>query len=287
MKLRVAIPMLAVSGTVMTFGMLSYATAQPPVRTHAESPAPPHAAVAFNLEDADLPDLVRVVSRATGRRFILTGGLRSIRASVYSPTDVTAAEVYQAFLSILDLNGMTVVRAGRFEKIVDTREAERQTFDLYVDGETAPGGDRFVTRMHHVTHLTADEARALLAHFSSPDGVVTAHAPTNAVILTDTAADVQRMLAILAGIDVPRSGQQIWIEPIRYAVASDLVPILTDMFSVGVDAIFADERTNDLIVIATEGGYLRIREAIGPLDVPTDGDDVPRTEPIDPEGEQR
>jgi general secretion pathway protein D len=266
--------MLAVSATVMTFGMLSYATAQPPVRTRAEAPAPPHAAVSFNLEDADLPDLVRVVSRATGRRFILSGGLRSIRASVYSPTDVTAAEVYQAFLSILDLNGMTVERSGRFEKIVDTREAERHTFDLYVDGETAPSDDGFVTRMHHVTHLTADEAATLLARFRSPDGVVTAHAPTSSVILTDTAADVRRMLAILAQIDVPRSGQQVWIEPIRYAVASDLVTVLTDMFS---DAIFSDERTNDLIVIATEAGYLRIREAIGPLDVP----------PIDPAGEQR
>src|SRR5690554_3555070 len=76
-------------------------------------PVSPNTRVTFNLEDADLPDLVRLISNMTGRRFILPGKARSIKASVFAPTQVTAREAYEAFLSILEVNGMTVVPSGR------------------------------------------------------------------------------------------------------------------------------------------------------------------------------
>ena len=65
-------------------------------------PMSPRARVTFNLEEADLPDLVRLISNMTGKRFILPGKVRAIKATVYAPTKVTAAEAYNAFLSILD-----------------------------------------------------------------------------------------------------------------------------------------------------------------------------------------
>src|SRR5262245_19890160 len=59
------------------------------------------ALVNFNLDEADLPDLVKAISNITGRRFIYGGKLRQIKATVYSPSKVTAGEAYAAFLSIL------------------------------------------------------------------------------------------------------------------------------------------------------------------------------------------
>ncbi|MEP7125876.1 MAG: type II secretion system protein GspD, partial [Byssovorax sp.] len=65
--------------------------------------------VNFNLDDADLPDLVKAISNITGKRFIYGGKLRQIKATVYSPEKISAGEAYSAFLSILDQNGMTVI----------------------------------------------------------------------------------------------------------------------------------------------------------------------------------
>ena len=65
----------------------------------------PRTRVTFNLEDAELPDLVRLISNMTGRRFILPTKLRAIKATVFAPTKVTVAEAYQAFLSVLEVNG--------------------------------------------------------------------------------------------------------------------------------------------------------------------------------------
>ena len=83
-------------------------------------PRSPNYKVAFSLEDADLGELVRVISQLTGKRFIFGGKVKNIKASVYSPQKVTVAEAYQAFLSILEANKLTVVPHGRFLKIVDT-----------------------------------------------------------------------------------------------------------------------------------------------------------------------
>ena len=76
-------------------------------------PMSPRARVTFNLEEAELPDLVRLISNMTGRRFILPTKLRAMKATVFAPTKVTVAEAYQAFLSVLEINGLTVVPAGR------------------------------------------------------------------------------------------------------------------------------------------------------------------------------
>ena len=347
MKLKVAIPILLTSASVMMSGLASYALsvaeAQPPIQLPQPQPpggggdssskvtpfrtgleetdvttSPPGARVSFNLEDADLPDLVRIVARITGKRFILPSKARSIKATVYSPTDVTAAEAYQAFLSILDLNGLSLEPSGRYYKIVETAGAESRVFPGYTDGETMPSDDRYVTRMHRLDHVAAEDVATLLGHFKSAEGAITAYAPTNTLIITDTAANVRRMLGIVSQVDVARTGEQIWIEPVHYAVATDLVEVLTEMFppedgeggagatkggprttprpgkapvtregegagdqssgAVGSSAggesrvgnILADERTNSLIIIATERAYLQILEAVRILDVPVD-----------------
>ncbi len=123
MKLTTALPLLSFSAFVMLAG-LSYVDAQeaPPTapdgtsarvrraRPAARPPNPaaggttgaegvtefesgvdfrpmsPRARVTFNLEEADLPDLVRLISNMTGKRFILPGKVRAIKATVYAPT---------------------------------------------------------------------------------------------------------------------------------------------------------------------------------------------------------
>ncbi|MFO0762477.1 MAG: hypothetical protein U0359_38920 [Byssovorax sp.] len=70
------------------------------------------------LEDAGLPELVRAVSAITGKRFVLTGALPTVKASVCPPERVTAEEAYHAFLTILASNGLTVVPRGRMLVIV-------------------------------------------------------------------------------------------------------------------------------------------------------------------------
>ena len=269
-------------------------------------PMSPRARVTFNLEDAELPDLVRLISNMTGRRFILPTKLRAIKATVFAPTKVTVAEAYQAFLSVLEVNGFTVVPAGRYLKIIEANNVEQQTIPIYDDGSPIPASDRYLTRIHHLENVSAEDVTNLLGRFKSASGNITSYGPTNMLIITDTGAQIRRMLRLVAAIDLPRSGTQTWIEPIHHANAGELAARLLEIFPAedaattpaggaaararkGKDAtdavlvgsvtaestirnIIADERTNSLIIISTERAYLRILEMIRQLDVPLEGE---------------
>jgi general secretion pathway protein D len=245
------------------------------------------ALVSFSLEDADLPELVRVIGELTGKRFIFGGKVRNIKATVFSPQKVTVAEAYQAFLSILEANGLTVVPHGRFYKIVESPDAKMGA-PVYVAGQTGPVEDRYITRIHRLHHVNAEEVANVLGHFKSKDGDITVYGPGNLLIITDTGANIQRMMHILEDIDVGGVGDQIWIEPVHYGMASDIQARLDEVFDLKAQAaaqgkggsavaassdlhiakILADDRSNSLVIISTERAYLRILEFIKRLDVP-------------------
>src|SRR5262249_20872732 len=143
--------------------------------------------VNFNLDDADLPELVKAISQITGKKFIYGGKLRQIKATVYSPSDakISAEEAYQAFLSILLTNGMTVTPHGRFLKIVETPGIVTDTTPLYSASTPAPNEDRYVTRFYRASHIDAQEAATVLTKFKTKDGDITVHAPGNLLIITE------------------------------------------------------------------------------------------------------
>jgi general secretion pathway protein D len=252
------------------------------------APRSPGEKVAFSLEDADLSELVRVIGELTGKRFIFGGKVHNIKATVFSPQKVTVAEAYQAFLSILEANGLTVVPHGRFYKIVDSPDAKMGA-PVYVAGEGATGEDRFITRIHRLRNGSAEEIAGVLGHFKSKDGDITVFGPGNLLIITDTGTNIQRMMRILEDVDVGGVGDQIWIEPIHYGIASDIASRLNEVFElkggaqgkekasptagdVHITKILPDDRSNSVVIIGTERAYLRVLEFIKRLDIPRTGE---------------
>jgi general secretion pathway protein D len=237
--------------------------------------------VKFNLQDADLAELVNHISGLTGRRFIYGAKVRQIKATVVSPEPVTLEEAYQAFLSILEANGMTVVPHGRFLKIVDSAGVAGQATPIYSRGEPVPDSDRYITRLYRLEHASPDEVMAVLNKFKSKEADITAHPGGRLLIITDTATQVRRMIRMIEEIDVGGAGQRMWIERIENGAASDMAKRLNEMFELGgapgappgagaraagVSRVIADDASNSLVVVGSDDGYLRLLEVLKRLD---------------------
>ncbi|MGO8998902.1 MAG: type II secretion system secretin GspD [Polyangiaceae bacterium] len=257
-------------------------------------PRSPDYKVTFSLEDADLDQLVRVIAQLTGKRFIFGGKVRNIKATVYSPQKVTVAEAYQAFLAILETNGLTVVPHGRFLKIVETAGIATQDTPLYAAGQGSPGEERYITRIHRLAHVSADEAKVVLDHFKTKDGDITVYGPGNLLIITDTGSNIRRMMELVEDVDVGAAGDQMWIEPIHYASASDIASRVNDLFDVKehtsggggkgaaagpvetggvhITKVVADDRSNSVVIVGTERAYMRVLDLIRVLDLPQSGE---------------
>jgi general secretion pathway protein D len=252
-------------------------------------PKPGGALVKFNLQDADLAELVNHISGLTGRRFIYGAKVRQIKATVVSPEPVTLDEAYQAFLSILEANGMTVVPHGRFLKIVDSGGVVSQPTPLYDRGEPVPDADRYITRLYRLQNVSPDEIVPVLTKFKSKEGDITAYAPGRLLIITDTATQVRRLIRIIEEVDVGGSGQRMWIEPVRHGSAQDMAKRINELFDVGggggkgdgagirgsgLTRVVADDQANALIVVGTEDSYIKMLELLKRLD--SAGTDVGR-----------
>ncbi|MCP4599945.1 MAG: type II secretion system secretin GspD [Proteobacteria bacterium] len=261
----------------------------------------------FNLVDADLIELVKIIGNITGKAFILGSKAPRIKATIYAPTKITAAEAYEAFLSVLQVNGLTVVPAGRYLKILALGGATTKNMPI-IAGKRTPSGDQIVTRLHPLEHISAQELTELLGRFKSSEGDITVYSPTNTLIITDYGSSIRRLLKLIRILDAPGTGEQIWFEPVNHADAADLAQRIMEIFDVSVSAsktkktpkksrkakrakkaagaaivgqeisetkiskILSDERTNSLIIVASEAAYLRILELVKRLDVPIAGE---------------
>jgi general secretion pathway protein D len=239
-------------------------------------PQPGGHQVKFNLQDADLAELVNHISGLTGKRFIYGQKVRQIKVTVVSPTPVTLDEAYEAFLSILQANGMTVVPHGRFYKIVDTGAVVTETTPIYDRAEPIPETDRFITRLYRLRSTSATEAANLLGKFKSKEADISVYEPGSLLILTDRGANIQRMVRILEEIDVGGAGSQMWIEPIHYGSAADMAKEFNDIFELnqpggskgapGLMKVIADDKTNSLVVVGTEDAYMKLLELMKRID---------------------
>ncbi len=244
---------------------------------------PPGFRVKFNLQDADLAELVNHISGMTGKRFIYGSKVRNIKATVVSPTPVSLAEAYQAFLSILDANGMTVVPHGRFLKIVDSGGIVSQATPVYSRGAPVPNEDRFITRLYRLHNVDAQEVAQLLGKFKSKEGDISVYAPGQLLIMTDTGANIRRMIRIIEEVDVGGASNKMWIEPVHYGSADELAKRINELFDLGrpgqpgkpgengagaggLVKVVPDDQSNSLIIVGQPDSYKKLLELMKRLD---------------------
>ena len=261
------------------------ATAAPPAppapldASFVHKPKAPTDKVDLQLEEADLGELVRVIGELTGKRFVIASPkLAKTKASVYAPQKVTVAEAYQAFLAVLTANGLTVIPQAGFYKIVESQDVARQLTPI--ERGEIPAEERYVTRIHRLAHLSAEEvASGVLSKLATKDASIVPYVPGNLLIITETGANLRRMLEVLDAIDAASEEDKLYLQPLRYLSASVVEKQLTEILDLKkkdgaaaagplhVGRIVAVERPNALVIVATRGSYERILRVLEQIDI--------------------
>ena len=258
---------------------------------------PLNAKVNIDFEDAPLYDVLKFIACITQRNFIIGGMGAQIKRgktiTILSTGPVTVYEAYKAFLSSMHVNGMTVIPKGKFWEVVPLGR-QKQVYPL-VKGKV-PREDRIVTHIITPKHISAADLEKVLNNFKTQYGQILVYEPTNALIITDLASNVARLDEFVNELDKPTGKQKIWVRPVQYADAGDLVKTIEQLFgkkgrsryrrvipgrpgaggvvqgAAELSTVMADERTNQLIVVATPSMYLKIDKLLRRLDVPVEGE---------------
>src|SRR5262249_807433 len=179
---------------------LSEAMGAPPAETVTETAKKVEAeGIYFNIADDDIREVVKQISRALGKNFLLDDKLRG-KVTIISERKMTKDEVWEAFQSALDVLGYTIVDgpAGLL-KIVGTRDALSNPIDFYTD--KTPFTDRFVTRLITLKNISASDMANVIKGLVSKDGNLFAYPVTNTLIITDSGTNIDRLIRLINELD--------------------------------------------------------------------------------------
>lgn len=228
--------------------------------------------ITLNLKDADIRALISTVSKFTGKNFIIDPRVKA-KVTVVSANTLTPEAVYEVFLSVLQVHGYAAVPTGSVIKIVPEVNAKQGPLPLSGAKDTFPD-DELITKIIRLDHVPASQLVPILRPLVPQQGHLAAYNPTNTLIITDHAGNIQRLLKIIAGVDRPDS-DELEIIPLKHASASELVRILNSL-NTGAPAknasktikLAADDRTNSILVTGDRSSRLKIRATISYLDTP-------------------
>jgi general secretion pathway protein D len=249
--------------------------------------------VYLNVQDEDIKDVIRQISKATNRNFIIDDKVRG-KVTIMSEKMMTKEEAYQAFLSALEVAGFTTVTGpGGIIKIVSLKDAATSPIPIHVD--STPYTDSYVTRLISLKNISALDMSNAIKGLISKSGNMFAYPATNTLIITDSGTNIDRLMKIIKELDQEGPQQVLEIIPINYADAREVAQTVLNLFEIqqqqttrvartakatqmedvqDVSKIIADERTNSLIVLASKRAIAKVRDIIAKLDLPLETADT-------------
>lgn len=231
--------------------------------------------ISIDFNDVDLSVFIKFISELTSKNFVVDQRVKG-KVTIISPSKISVKEAYKVFESVLEVHGYTTVEAGQVIKIVPSPDARSKSIETLLKEEAASPADRVVTQLIPLKFANSIEIKKLFAPLISKSSVILAYPPTNMLIVTDVYSNIKRLLRILKAIDVTGMGQELSVIPLEYADTTKFVKILDSVFktktrlkaqdSATAVKFVADERTNTIIVLASEVDSLRIKKLINMLD---------------------
>jgi general secretion pathway protein D len=236
--------------------------------------------VTIDFDNVDITLFIKFISELTGKNFVVDKAVKG-KVTIISPTKITVEEAYRVFESVLEVHGYTTVPAGKIIKIVPAVAARGKDIETRLREEAVTPEDKVVTQLVPLRYADPNELKKLFAPLISKSSVIVSYPPTGMLIVTDVQSNIRRLLSIIEAIDVPGIGEEISVIPLEYATASVMAKSLNEVFqkrtarakkgAVGepVIKIVPDDRTNVLIVLASEDDTARIGQLITLLDKET------------------
>jgi general secretion pathway protein D len=227
-----------------------------------------------NYKDADIRQVIEAVGEVTGKNFILDPRVKA-QVTMLSASPMSPEAFYAAFLAILSVYGFVAVPSGDVIKILPDANARQQP-GAELDGGGRQRPDDIITRVIAVRKVAAAQLVPILRPLIPQYGHLAAHPPSNILIISDRASNVDRMMRIISRID-EAVDQDYEILRLEHASASEVVKIIGALNQGAQQAeggggprvtVVADERTNSLLITGDKTERLRYRALVTHLDTP-------------------
>jgi general secretion pathway protein D len=225
-----------------------------------------------NFKDSDIQEVIKFVADVTGKTVVIDPRVKG-RVKVISAEPLSKQALYDLFLSVLEIQGFTAIEVGDVVRILPRKDA--RTSAVPVTTKSNLGSDAYITQVIQLYNVSAAKVLPVLRPLAPQHAHLAAYDPSNAIIISDTVANISRLRDVISRID--RAGvAETDIVPLKYAQAENMVKMLQTLQKTdekdapknSKTTMVADARSNSILVTGDDVRRDRIRQLIERLDVP-------------------
>ncbi len=256
-------------------------SAQTVLQGEGRGSQPDKDAITLNFKDADIDSVIGAFGHLLDRTFVIDPRVRG-KMTLETPRPVSREQAYRLLQSALRSQGFAVVETGALTKVVPEADAKLQSSPVTAGRAPSAAGDQIVTQIFRLTHESASNLVPVLRPLISPNNTIVAYPSNNSLVVTDYAANLQRIARIVATLDSPSTGG-VDVVPVQYAIAADIAMTVSRMLDdsgraspgAQVDAgqrvmVMADPRMNAVLLRSTSPAKISLaRSLISQLDQPS------------------
>lgn len=221
----------------------------------------------INMKDADIRDFIDQVAEISGETFVVDPRVKG-QVTVISKHPLGLEEVYQLFLSVMSTHGFSVLAQGDQARIVPVTEARSAANS----SNSAP--DDVQTELIQVQHTSVNELIPLIRPLVPQNGHLAAVAASNALIISDRRANIERIRQLINDLDAQGGGdynvinlQHAWV--LDAAEALNNAVMRNERKDGAGTRVIADARTNRLIILGPPAARQRLANLARSLDIPS------------------
>lgn len=226
--------------------------------------------LSLNFTNTDIDAVITAVGKLTGKNFIIDPRVKG-KVTVITNKPLNREEVYQVFLSLLNVHGFAAIPGESAIKIVPDANAKQESIKT-VEQARFQDGDELITQVIPVKHIQATQLIPILRPLIPQHGHLAANAETNVLIISDTSSNVARLLEIIDRID-QEVDTEVEMIRLKNANAADVVNMVKQLRQPGKQealsySLIPDERTNSVLLSGDKQERIRIRALISHMDIP-------------------
>ncbi len=209
------------------------ASLPPPARAVAQAPPPPLArTISLNFDNADVPSVVRTIAQLLGINYILEPTVGPGRVTIHAGGRFAKEELFPILETILEVNNLTITKAGPLYRIGPLAEARQRPLEAYVGRAAVASGDKVIVQVIPLNYLPASSMEGVLRPLVSKTGTFLPVPGTNSLVVVDLASNVAKLLEVIVLLDINTFDRiQVKLYPVKHVDAEDLAKDLEDLFA--------------------------------------------------------
>ncbi|WP_105244010.1 type II secretion system secretin GspD [Psychrobacter sp. Marseille-P5312] len=225
-----------------------------------------------NLQDADIKAFINEVATITNQNFVLDPRING-NVTVISNKALSRDEIYQLFLSVMQVNGIAAIDSGTTVKLVPDNVAKQSGVAVDLRGDSV--GESLATRVIYLTNTQAAEVLGVIRPLMPQSAHAAAVPGVNALVLSDRADSLNQLTALIRDLD-SNVNDSLRVIPLRHVDSERMMELISALVSSAGSGqaqggsnqlkVIADSASDRLLVKGSPEMIAKVQEMVNQLD---------------------